>query len=82
MTEALAGLEYLNDLALVDDVHGPAQDQVQPAGGQAILHEGELARCEGYLDCLSAQRTPGVLLERIEGRARRENRVQLLQRWS
>jgi hypothetical protein len=46
VAEALAGLEHVDDLVGVHELHGARADDVQPLGGRAVLHECRLPRAE------------------------------------
>ena len=49
MAEALAGLEHVDDLVGVHELHGARADDVQPLGGRAVLDERRLPSAERAL---------------------------------
>ena len=78
MPEAFARFEHLDDLALVDDVHGAVENHPQSQRRSPVLDQGDVARIEGaFLDPL--ERRPDLLwIDPIERRVARQECVKVL----
>jgi hypothetical protein len=76
--EALTGLEHLDDLARVHDVHRPGDDNPQAGGGRPVLHQQHGARlvlADGGLGGQLAQLLRG---QRVKRRVPGEECVQVV----
>jgi len=78
MAEALSGLEYLDRLAVVDDVHRAGEDHPQPLGRQAVLDQHRLPSVVRVLDGAGGERSQLARIERVERRVTGEKCVQVL----
>ena len=78
VTEALARLEHLDHLALVDQLHRAGEDHPQSGGRLAVLHQHHLAGPQLAFDGGGDELPELVGVEAVEGRVPSQECVQVL----
>jgi len=78
MPEALARLQRVDDLILVDQIHGPGVDDIDPLGRLAVLHECGGSRRQGDELRRLGRGPPFLRLDSVEGGLVREKLCEIV----